>query len=154
MRYIIGLFLIITTLNLSAQKQQGSIFPDTGFGPVVVHKDPRLDVLSAKQAEINKRASLLSRSGKIRGYRIQVINTSKREEANKVKAEMLRRFPDEKTYLLYQAPNFRVRIGNFLKQRDAADLKKLISNLYPDKYIYVIPDLIEYTLTDEEDLGF
>ncbi|WP_165958115.1 SPOR domain-containing protein [Segetibacter sp. 3557_3] len=154
MRYFLWFLLAFGSLSLSAQKQQPSIFPDSGFGSVVVYKDPRLDVLSAKQAEINKRASLLSRSGKIRGYRIQVINTSKREEANTVKAEMLRRFPDEKTYLLYQAPHFRVRVGNFLKQRDAADLKKLITNLYPDKYIYVVPDLIEYTFTDDEDLDF
>jgi hypothetical protein len=66
---------------------------------------------------------------------------------------MLKRFPDQKAYLQYQAPNFRVRVGNFLTQRDANTLRKMISLLYPNRGIYVIPDMIEYRPPiDEEDL--
>ena len=82
---------------------------------------------------------------------MQVANTQNRDEANAVKAELLRRFPDEKSYLLYQAPNFRVRIGNFLTQKDAFQLRKMISALYPQKGIYIVPDIIEYTGPDMED---
>ena len=118
-------------------------------GSVVVNKDPRLDVLSAKQAEINKKAVLIARSSNYPGYRIQVINTNNRDEANTVKAEMLRRFPDQKVYLLYQAPNFRVRIGNFISQKEGATLQKMIAKLYPQRGIYFVSDRIEIPLPEE-----
>src|SRR5919112_2006595 len=108
---------------------------------VIVHKDPRFDAIAAKQAEINKRA-FISTPQRVPGFRIQVANTQNRDEANEIKAELLRRFPDQKSYLLYQAPNFRVRIGNFLAQKDASQLRKMISALYPGKGIYIVPDVI------------
>jgi len=110
---------------------------------VIVHKDSRFDTLAAMQAEINKRA-YLSTSHYVRGFRIQAANTQNRDEANAIKAELLRRFPDQKSYLLYQSPNFRVRIGNFLTQKDAGQLRKMISALYPGKGIYIVPDIVEH----------
>ena len=117
---------------------------------VVVHRDPRFDELSAKQAEINKRAYITG-PHRVSGFRIQAANTQNRDEANAVKAELLRRFPDQKSYLLYQAPNFRVRIGNFLTQKDAFQLRKMISALYPQRGIYIVPDIVEYTPQEDDE---
>jgi len=116
---------------------------------VIVHKDPRFDELAALQAEINKK-SYLTTTQYISGFRIQAANTQNRDEANTIKAELLRRFPDQKSYFLYQAPNFRVRIGNFLTQKDAFHLRKMISAVYPGKGIYIAPDIIEHIPTAEE----
>ena len=145
-----GLFLIISFFSLSTLSAQNVEIGHDSGATVIVHKDPRFDELAARQAEINKRSQ---RSGprRVSGFRIQAANTQNRDEANAVKAELLRRFPDEKTYLLYQAPSFRVRIGNFLTQRDAASLRKMISALYPGKGIYVVPDTVEYTPPGEEE---
>lgn len=121
----------------------------TGNQTVIVHKDPRFDELAARQAELNKQ-HYLHTPRKVRGFRIQAANTQNRDEANTVKAELLQKFPDQKSYLLYQAPNFRVRIGNFLTQKDAFKLRKQISAMYPDKGIYIVPDIVEYTLAPEE----
>lgn len=116
---------------------------DTG-ATVIVHKDPRFDELAAKQAEINKRSQQFIPK-RVQGWRIQAANTQNRDEANSVKAELLRRFPDQKTYLMYQSPNFRVRIGDFLTQKEAMSLRKMISALYPGNGIYIVSDVIEYT---------
>ena len=94
----------------------------------------------------------MSSSGQYRGYRIQVYNANNRNEANNVKSELLRRFPEHKSYLLYQSPNFRVRIGNFLTQKEAMELRKIITSMYPNRGIYIVPDLIEYTPPEDEDL--
>jgi hypothetical protein len=146
------LLLVISFFLLKpAMAQFIEVQRDSG-ATVLVHKDPRFDELAAKQAEINKK-SVRSGPRRVGGFRVQAANTQNRDEANAVKAELLRRFPDEKTYLLYQAPSFRVRIGNFLTQRDAFTMRKMISALYPGKGIYIVPDTIEYTPpTDEEDL--
>lgn len=139
-----ALLLFISLFTVSSKTLNAQIFGNDSFSTVIVHKDPRFDELAAKQTEINKR-SYISTPQRVRGFRIQAANTQNRDQANAIKAELLRRFPDEKSYLLYQAPNFRVRIGNFLTQKDAFQLRKMISALYPDKGIYIVPDIVEYT---------
>jgi hypothetical protein len=149
--FLFSLLFSFFSLHTFAQSNFG--FDSVRRGGITVNKDPRFDLLSEKQSEINKRANKYAGSGIRSGYRIQVINTQNRDEANAIKEEMLSRFPDQKAYLMYQAPNFRVRIGNFLTQRDASTLRKMIAKLYPQRGIYIVPDRIEYRPPfDEEDL--
>jgi hypothetical protein len=145
---LILIVLLFATFSVAAQSN--GLAKDYR-GSIVVNKDPRLDVLSSKQIEINKKATRLSKSGYYPGYRIQVINTPSRDEANAVKTEMLRRFPDQKVYLLYQAPTFRVRVGNFFTQKEGATLRKMIASLYPERGIYFVNDRIEYIVPEEEE---
>lgn len=135
-------FLIITTLFISTVFGQDSI---------VVKKDPRLDVLSAKQAQINKRTSLVTSSGMIKGFRLQVVSTTNRDVALRTKADLLSRYPEHKSYLLFQSPYFKVRFGNFLKREDAEKIRKVLNKQYPQG-VFVVEDGIEYTLKDDEEL--
>ena len=66
---------------------------------------------------------------------------------------MLRRFPDQKAYLLYQAPYFKVRVGNFFTTKEGASLRKMIASLYPNRGIFFVRDTIEYTPTEEEEVN-
>lgn len=147
MKALLLLFLLACTYCVNAQAD----VVKEPHGSIIVTKDPRIDILSAKQAEINKKAVMLERSTNTPGYRIQVINTNNRDEANTVKAEMLRRFPDQKVYLLYQAPNFRVRIGNFLTQKEGSSLQKMIAKLYPQRGIYFVADRIEVPISPDDE---
>lgn len=116
---------------------------------IIVHKDARLDVLSAKQIQMNKHNVMLTSNGQHKGFRLQVISTNNREEAFRIKADLLAKFPDQKTYALFQSPNFKVRIGNFLKREEAEKFRTQLSKYYPDG-VYIVEDIIEYTLTEEE----
>lgn len=118
---------------------------------VIVKKDPRLDLLTAKQAQINKRTAMMTSNGQYKGYRIQVISTTNRDQAFKIKTELLGRFPDQKSYTSYQSPLFKVRIGNFLKKEDAEQFRKTLNRFYP-KGVYVVEDIIEYTFVEDEEL--
>jgi hypothetical protein len=117
---------------------------------VIVHKDARMDVLTSKQVTANKKASLLTSSGQYKGYRVQVVSTSNRDQAFKIKGDLLSRFPDQKSYTLFQSPNFKVRIGNFLKKEDAEKFKLQLAKLYTTG-VFVVEDAIEYTPTKEEE---
>lgn len=117
---------------------------------ITIRKDPRLDLLSEKQREANHRNAMLTPDGLLRGYRIQVISTSRREEAFSIHADLLKRFPDEKSYVTYQSPNFRVRIGNFIRMEDAEPLKAILNKQYP-RGVYIVADGVEYLPREEED---
>jgi hypothetical protein len=84
-------------------------------------------------------------------YRLQVISTANREEAFKIKAEVQAKFPDQKTYIIFESPSFRVRIGNFLKREEAQKFKIELNKLYLQGG-YIVEDGIEYTLKEDEDI--
>ena len=121
----------------------------TANDSIIVHKDARLDILTLKQAQSNKRSAMMTSSGQYKGYRIQVMSTTKREDAFNAKSILLTNFPDQKTYVMYQSPNFKVRIGNFLRQDDADKFRKQLATLFPQG-VYIVEDAIDYTPTDDE----
>ena len=116
---------------------------------IIVRKDPRLDVLTQKQAEINKRTSMMTSSGLYKGYRIQVISTTNRDEATRIKTEVLTRFSDQKAYLTYHSPYFKVRIGNFIKKDEAEKFRQQLNKYYPQG-VYVVEDAVEYTMNPDD----
>jgi hypothetical protein len=114
---------------------------------IVVVKDPRLDILSQKQALINKRTSVLTSNGKIKGFRIQITSTNSRDQAFNAKAAVQSKFPDQKVYTTYQAPLFKVRVGDFLKREDAEKYRKLMLTIFPTG-MYVVEDVVDAVLED------
>ena len=116
---------------------------------IIVHKDPRLDILSQKQAQINKHSLMMTSNGQYKGFRVQLASTSSRDDAFKMKTDLLLKFPDEKAYVIFQSPYFKVRIGNFLKKDDAEKFRKQYAKLLPQG-VYIVEDAIDYTPTEEE----
>jgi hypothetical protein len=121
--------------------------PFAGFSQVEIAKDHRLDLLIAKQEELNKKV-YLDNNRTASGYRILVVNTNDRKKAMDVKSTLMRDFPDHKTYLIYQSPHFKIQIGNFRKREDAESLRKQVIRLYPTGVI-VIPSTIEVRPEDD-----
>jgi len=127
-----------------------AVFSASAADTIIVRKDARMDLLTAKQTQINKRASLLTSTGQYKGYRVQVVSTSNRDQAFKVKAELLTKYPDQKSYALFQSPNFKVRIGNFIKKDDAEKFKIQLSKVY-NTGVFVVEDAIDYKPSKEEE---
>lgn len=109
-----------------------------------------MDVLSAVQKQFNQRMSLMLPGGLYRGFRIQVISTPQRDNAFKIKADLEAQFPDQKSYIIFQSPNFKVRIGNFIKREEADTFKAQLNKIFPNG-VYIVDDGVEYVFKDEED---
>lgn len=118
---------------------------------IIVTKDPRLDVLTQKQAMINKRSKMMTSNGLYKGYRIQLFNSNNRNLAFKLKYDLLSAYPEQKTYVSYQAPYFKVRFGNFLHRDEAEKMKKQLSKTYLTG-VFIVDDAIEYTPKGDEDI--
>jgi hypothetical protein len=108
---------------------------------VVVRKDPRIDMLIKKQTEINEVATRNARSTAT-GFRIQVISTNNRAKALEAKTKVYQQFPELKAYLLYQSPNYRLRVGNFKDRMEAETYLESIKSIFPTG-IYIVNDRIE-----------
>jgi hypothetical protein len=133
------LFVFLSLLfAVSSFAQDTSLY----FGPsVIVHKDPRVDALVKKQAAINS-AFKKSAGRTMRGYRLLIINTNSRDEAIAAKTKIYTYFADQKSYLTYQAPFFKLKAGNYQTREEAKKYLGLMKTLFP-KGVFIMSDTIE-----------
>ena len=116
---------------------------------IEVHKDSRIDLLIQKQAEINEVTTREARRvGK--GYRLLVINTNKRDEAVAAKTKMYTYFPELKSYLIYQSPFYKLKVGNFKERKEAEDYLKRLKKYFPEG-VYIMSDTIEVKLEKDNE---
>lgn len=132
MKYLFFIFVFIASI---AKAQDTS--------SVVIHKDPRIDLLLKKQGDANATIKR-SNARTARGFRLLVINTNKRDDAIAAKTKIYTNFPELKAYLVYQAPFFKLKVGNFKTREEAKQYQKSLSLYFP-KGVFVISDIIEIT---------
>ena len=131
-----ALFLSVTSFAQTSDS--------TDSNTVVVHKDPRIELLMTKQAEINEVTSRESRkTGK--GYRLMIISTNLRDEAIAAKAKVYTYFPELKAYLWHQSPYYKVKAGNFKDRKDAEAYQEKL-NVYFPKGVFIMNDIVELKL--------
>src|SRR5882672_7672620 len=99
MKFIFGIACCLASCQLFAQDTTWKKPVDSNI--VIIHKDPRIDLLVRKQAQINEETSRDARRN-VKGYRLMIINTNNREEAIAAKTKIITYFPELKPYLLYQ----------------------------------------------------
>lgn len=143
MRWLIFTGIMFVSTLTNAQQIQ-----DTLQSGVVIEKDIRLALLETKKAEINKRAAEARKP--IRGFRVQVLNTTNRTEVLNAKSKLLALYPEHKTYLLYQSPYFKLRIGNFSERSEADKMRKELLKLFTTG-VFIIPADIEPKQAEKEE---
>lgn len=112
-------------------------FSATAFAQssIEVIRDPRVDTLVSRYKEVH------SRKESIDGYRIQIIAGSNRTNVYQVKSQFYKLFPDITQYLIYQAPNFKLRVGSYRTRLEAQkDLEQIIPEF---KGAFIIRDEIK-----------
>lgn len=81
--------------------------------------------------------------GELPGYRIQVMATSSLVTAKEAKAGFLKQFDDYRATIVFEAPNYKLRIGNYTNRFDANRDLQLLLESYPNALI--VKDLISIT---------
>jgi hypothetical protein len=145
MKKVIVLIVLLFSLKSFAQ---GLPHPDgdttwkkADSNLIIVHKDPRLDLLVKKQMQINEETSRESRkSGK--GFRLMIISTISRNEAIAAKTKVYTYFPELKAYLWHQSPYYKLKAGNFKERKDAEAYQKKLNAYFP-KGVFIMNDIVE-----------
>lgn len=114
-------------------------------GKVEVVKDPRIDTLIAKRAELNKATGI----NQVMGFRVQVFTGPDRRNAYNAQAKFQQEFPDIRSYIIYNEPNFKVRAGDFRTRIEAEKLQNELKKWFPGTFI--ISEKINPPKTDNAD---
>lgn len=120
--------------------------PDTGsvyefislLNRLEINQDPRLESILKWHVENNRK-----RDG-MEGYRVEIFFSSAmnaKEQALKRKKEFLSKFPYYDVHVIFSAPDFKVRVGDFRTKSEALKLYKTVQKDYPGAFI--VPDIID-----------
>jgi hypothetical protein len=139
MKHIITLLFIFSAVKLIAQDT--AIIKKIDSNAVIVHKDPRIDLLVKKQAYVNEVTSRDSKRTD-EGFRLMIISTNNREEAIAAKTKVYTYFPELKAYLWHQSPYYKVKAGNFRDRDDAESYRRRLNSYFP-KGVFIMKDTIE-----------
>lgn len=103
---------------------------DTSYdnnGALIIYSDPRIDSLVNTMDEYPPL---------LKGYRLEIF-FGNRKEAEKVKSEFLKRYDQFPIYIIWQQPNFKVHVGDFMTKLQAEKAQQEIKNGYPNSYIVI-----------------
>lgn len=120
---LIFFFLVLFTYQSYSQK--------TGKVEVIT-SDVRINSLLEKHIAFNENRESIS------GFRIQIYfdsgNNSK-SRALSVMNEFKAKYPDMGVYLVFQEPNYKIRVGNFRSRMDAQRFLVKITEQFSDAFI-------------------
>ncbi len=140
LRYnLLFVFILFFCVRIWAQPEifQSISTTKPGWGKVSLVQEPRIEAWVGKHIEINQKAKGFP------GYRVQVYfgsGSDAKSIANKIRTDLNNQYPDLGSYLLYEAPYFKVRVGDFRNRNEAYKSFKIVQATYPGAFI--VEDLI------------
>ncbi|WP_018626691.1 SPOR domain-containing protein [Niabella aurantiaca] len=132
MKYILPFLMMFLSCQLMAQS-----------GGVAVYKDPRIDLLLKKQADVNNFSTRNAAARRTApGYRLLVISTNNKAEAIAARTKIYSNFPELKPYMWHQSPYFKVKAGNFTSRQEAQAYQKKLAAFFPGG-VFLMNDVVE-----------
>ncbi len=90
----------------------------------------------AKIARLEDDYTLFNRTKEFTdGYRIQIMYTDVRNDAYKSKGQMYKDFPDMNSYVEYEEPYYKLRVGDFKTRLEATFFLQQVTPLYTGAFI-------------------
>jgi hypothetical protein len=122
---IIAIFILVCLVFVFSGRSQN-------IGKITINQDDKITQLLQDHKTFNK-----NQTG-IVGYRIHIFfdsgNNSK-SKAYSIKSQFMAEYPDVEAYIVYQEPNYKVKVGDFRTRIDAQRFQNEISNEYKNAFI-------------------
>lgn len=155
--------LLVSSFTLSAQEYgrketitQHLRSTTAGTGTVRIYQNPQLDSLMSNQLrntttqlELNGNEAYIT----TRGYRIQIFSGNNQREAKNEaysKEEQIKAlFPLLDTYVTFQSPFWKLRVGNFRTSEEAHAKLRELKQAFPKwKEMFIVREHVKFPLND------
>jgi hypothetical protein len=148
MKYLI--IFILLFLNTSCLFCQETDKPDENIfqilqqknihsGKVKIYQDPGIESLVINHIRKN------DKQNGFMGYRVQVYfgsGSDAKKKATEIKSDFSSKYPDFEAHIIYDTPNFKLRLGDFRTKNEAYKFKKELEEEYPSAFI--VEDMIDF----------
>jgi hypothetical protein len=128
---IVKLLVMLVFLSNSAFAQEAY---NTDEGEVKIIGEELLEEIH------NKRVNTFFTDSLHPGFRVQVYSGTDRNQANEIMQMLQHQWPDYGVYLRFDAPNFKVRIGDFKSRLQAQYIFNLLATDYPN--LFLVPEKV------------
>ena len=134
MRYFLILFFISNALCQSDFLKPSDFndnppkFPNVNL-PSFSNQDEIEDISSTDEINL------------IKGYRVQIVISQNEQELQDIKTEIEKSI-NEQIYIIFELPNYKLRVGNFVNRKEAESFQKKIVRL-GYRAAWVVPTMIE-----------
>jgi cell division protein FtsN len=141
MRVGICIFFLSGILASSSLAQQP--------GRIEEQKDPLIESLQRLRAAYQGTGSTLPGEKKgmkttARGFRVQIYSGADRNQAYAEQARFKRTFPDLETYISYEEPNYRVKVGDFTSRSEAQEIMRALKKNFTSVFLFSETINVEY----------
>ena len=102
---------------------------------------PKVVLPSFTTEEIAENDTLDSTSYLVKGYRVQIVISQNVNELEVIQDKLMQSV-DKKIYIIFELPNYKLRVGNFLNRKEAESFQKKIVRL-GYRTAWVVPTMIE-----------
>tara|TARA_B100000427_G_scaffold102933_1_gene85081 strand:- start:356 stop:769 length:414 start_codon:yes stop_codon:yes gene_type:complete len=102
---------------------------------------PKVVLPSFTTEEIAENDTLDSTSYLVKGYRVQIVISQNVNELEVIQDKLMKSV-DKKIYIIFELPNYKLRVGNFLNRKEAESFQKKIVRL-GYRTAWVVPTMIE-----------
>lgn len=116
MRTIILLFLLSLAASVSAQEIQ-------------VNEEPRVGEIVRAWTSANRK------NARIEGWRVQILSTTDRQQADATKLEFQAAFPGVFADWVHEKPYYKLRVGACRSRMEAMALLNDLKDFYPGAYL-------------------
>ena len=113
-------------------------------GSVEIIKDVRIDGLIRKQGLAVPPAT----SPQLPGYRVQLFFDSDRKEVDAARSKFVSSFPKVDSYVIYNAPNYILKVGDFRTVLEAEKVKGNLTKDFPT--CFIVKEMINLPRIDQE----
>lgn len=123
---------LVLIFLLAIGSPQALLSQDTAINlnpKVTIHQDSSITDLLDRYKSYNAKKDVMD------GYRIQIMYTDIRDEAYKIKAAMYKEFPEISSYVEYEQPYYKLRLGDFKTRLEATYYLQKIISLYSGAFI-------------------
>jgi hypothetical protein len=101
-------------------------------GKVEIVKDPRIDTLIARRQSLQAKNPTAASPN---GFRVQIYNGNVRNAAYDAQAKFLAKYPGMGSYISYNEPDFKVKVGDFRTKLEAEKFRKELQNMFSGLFI-------------------
>jgi hypothetical protein len=122
------LLYLFLSASIAKSQEQSDLQPELKN----IIQDPKVAELIEKHIQFNENQPV------IEGFRVQIFfdsGNNSMENASKVKSNFLNKYPDIPVYLLWQQPNYKVRVGDFRTKIEAQGFYSKIKSEYKNAFI-------------------
>lgn len=105
-------------------------------GKVEVIKDPKIDSLIARRAQLIKASR---RSSVASGFRVQIFSSTDRKTVYLEQTKFKASYPAIRTYISYSEPYYKLRVGDFRTRLEAEKLINQLKRRYEGLFIFAEP---------------